>query len=57
MAKTDDESSSDEATTLFDDAFYAADNPRFVGFWQEYLENNADAIGSLRNIISIVKFT
>ena len=56
MAKTDDESSSDEGTTLFDDEFYAADNPRFVRFWQEYLENNADTIGSLRNIISIVKF-
>ena len=56
MAKTDDESSSDEGITLFDDEFYAADNPRFVRFWQEYLENNADTIGSLRNIISIVKF-
>ena len=40
-----DESSSDEGSTFFDDEFYAADNIKFVPWWREQLENNADAFG------------
>ena len=48
MSNNDDissDSSSDENIPFVFDDFLAADESKFIIFWREFLENNADSFG------------
>lgn len=47
MSRAEDayDSSSSDGSGVCDARFYAADSPKFIPWWQDYLEQNAENFG------------